>query len=79
MEAIKTTKTVKNGQILLSLPKQFWGQQVEIIILTGSKRTINKSRKASLRGCLQSHADPALISQEKIAWHKAVSEKYDNR
>ncbi|WPL13189.1 MULTISPECIES: hypothetical protein [Thiorhodovibrio] len=33
MEAIRTIQTVENGQICLQLPEQFWGQEVEIVVL----------------------------------------------
>ncbi len=80
MEAIKTTHTVRNGQVNLQLPKQFWNQQVEIIILTKSeKKVIREYNKKSLRGYLQQHADPTRIVYEKKAWHDAISEKYGHR
>lgn len=33
MEAIRNIQTVKNGEVHLQLPQQFWGQEVEIIVL----------------------------------------------
>lgn len=33
MEAIRHIQTVENGEIHLQLPQQFWGQEVEIIVL----------------------------------------------
>jgi len=33
VEAIRSIQTVANGEIHLQLPKQFWGQEVEIIVL----------------------------------------------
>jgi len=33
MEAIREIQTVKNGEVQFQLPKQFWGQEVEIIVL----------------------------------------------
>ena len=34
MEVIRTIRTVKNGQVLLDLPSELSGRQVEIIVLT---------------------------------------------
>ncbi len=33
MEAIRTVQTVKNGEVHLLLPRQFWGREVEVIVL----------------------------------------------
>ncbi len=33
MEAMRTIQTVENGQICLQLPEQFWGEEVEILVL----------------------------------------------
>lgn len=43
MEAIRSIQTVKNGEIHLQLPKQFWGQEVEIIVLTSPQEASNRS------------------------------------
>jgi hypothetical protein len=37
MEAMRTIQTVENGQIALQLPEQFWGQEVEILIVPISR------------------------------------------
>ena len=34
MEVIRTIRTVKNGQVLLDLPSELSGREVEIIVLT---------------------------------------------
>ncbi|WP_017295284.1 hypothetical protein [Geminocystis herdmanii] len=47
MKIIRTIKTVENGQVLLNLPSEFSGQQVEIIILTKEYSSIKKN---SLKG-----------------------------
>ena len=80
MEAIRTIQTVENGEINLQLPKQFWDQQVEIIVLTapqeGSQRVVpNKS----LRGCLKQYAKPDLLNQEEDAWPAVAGEKHEPR
>ena len=75
MEAIRSIQTVENGEIHLQLPKQFWGQQVEIIVLTAPPQTMQPSpRKKSLRGCLSHYAKPDLIAQEQDVWQTIVSE-----
>lgn len=80
MEAIRKIQTVENGEIHLQLPKQFWGQEVEIIVLSASEQTLQPViRKKSLRGCLRRYAKPDLIAQEQDAWPAAVSEKHERR
>lgn len=80
MEAIRKIQTVENGEIHLQLPKQFWGQEVEIIVLSASEQTLQPViRKKSLRGCLRRYAKPELIAQEQDAWLAAVSEKHERR
>lgn len=77
MEAIRETQTVKDGQVLVHLPRRFWGKQVEIIVLSPQQEPSTGSRK-SLRGCLHKYANPSLISGESEAWQNAVREKYGN-
>ncbi len=80
MEAIRKIETVKDGQVHLQLPKQFWGQEVEIIVLSAPQQVAQSTiRKKSLRGCLKRYAKPDLIAQEQDAWQAAVSEKYAHR
>lgn len=80
MEAIRSIQTVKNGEIHLQLPQQFWGQEVEIIVLPALlPATQGATYKKSLRGCLKSYAKPALIEQEQEAWQAAMKEKYEHR
>jgi hypothetical protein len=80
MEAIRNIQTVNNGEIRLHLPKQFWGREVEIIVLPAplSSPQAPKAKK-SLRGCLKPYAKPELITQEQDAWQAAVSEKHEYR
>ena len=73
MEAIREIQTVENGEIHLRLPEQFWGQEVEIIVLTAPQadsRHVTPSK--SLRGCLKHYAKPELIPQEQYAWETAA-------
>jgi hypothetical protein len=80
MEAIRSIQNVENGAIHLQLPKQFWGQEVEIIVLPSLKQTTQPiTRKKSLRGCLKNYAKPDLIAQEQDIWQTVVSEKYEHR
>jgi hypothetical protein len=66
MEAIRRIQTIENREIYLQLPKQFWGQEVEIIVLTSPQKTLPPIiRKKSLRGCLRQYAKPHLIAQER--------------
>lgn len=75
MEAIRSIQTVENGEIYLHLPKQFWGQEVEIIVLPLPQQTLQPiARKKSLRGCLIQYAKPDLIPQEQDVW-QTVAEK----
>ena len=34
MEAIRRIQKVEKGEVYFQLPQQFWGQEVEIIVLT---------------------------------------------
>ncbi len=76
MEVIRTIRTVKNGQVLLDLPPELSGRQVEIIVLT---KDASKPKRKSLRGALQKYARPELISTESSAWENAVEKKYGDR
>jgi len=80
MEAIRSIQTVANGEIHLQLPKQFWGQEVEIIVLPSPQQATKLvTPKKSLRGSLKHYAKPDLIAQEQNAWQMIVSEKHANR
>ena len=80
MEAIRTIQTVENGQVCLDLPEQFWGQEVEIIVLHAQPDMSEQaSTRKSLRGCLKQYAKPELMSQESSAWLSAVSAQYESR
>ncbi|MCX7093132.1 MAG: hypothetical protein NTY50_06760 [Methylobacter sp.] len=79
MEAIREIQTVENGKVHLQLPKQFWGQKVEIIVLAMPQLdTPSPVQKKSLRGALKHYANPELIAKEQDAWQEAVSEKYEH-
>jgi len=81
MEAIRNIQTVINGEIHLQLPQQFWGQEVEVIVLSAPVSTVSsRTHKRSLRGSLKPYARPELIATEQDAWlaeaggkHEAVS------
>ena len=76
MTVIRSKQTVKDGQVLLDLPLELSGQEVEIIVLT---KSIVQGKKKSLRGILHQYAKPELISLESEAWSNAVEEKYGDR
>lgn len=80
MEAIRNIQTVKNGEIHLLLPQQFWGRDVEIIVLPAQQISeLPPPHKRSLRGSLKTYANPDLIGQENEAWQMAVREKHEPR
>jgi hypothetical protein len=80
MEAIRDVQTVKNGAVHLQLPQQFWGQEVEIIVLPAPRVSSTLSApKKSLRGSLKSFANPDWIEQEGDAWQAVVGEKHEPR
>jgi len=76
MEAIREIQVVEEGQIRVHLPEQFWGQRVEVIVISDPQHQSVPLKKRSLRGCLHQYANPALITRENEAWQDAVSEKY---
>ena len=77
MRAIREIRTVEQGKVMLSLPPDFWGQKVEIIILPVQQQNQNRTSKSvsphkkSLRGCLHQYAKPELIATESEAWREA--------
>jgi hypothetical protein len=78
MEAIRNIQTVTNGEVHLQLPLQFWGQEVEIIVLPAPRSTAPSSpHKRSLRGSLKPYARPELIAAEQDAWQAAAGEKHE--
>lgn len=80
MEAIRNIQTVKNGEVNLQLPQQFWGQEVEIIVLPAPlSAPLSPTDKKSLRGSLKSYANPGLIAQEQDAWQMAAGGKHGAR
>ena len=76
MKALRTLKQVQNGQVNLHLPKQFWGQQVEIIVLSVAQEKGHEEAGTSLRGCLRQYANPSLAAQEEEAWAATAEEKH---
>jgi len=74
MEAIRNIQTVKNGEVHLQLPKQFWGQEVEVIVLAMQQPVTSPLSKKSLRGSLKRYANPALMDKEQSAWLDSVGE-----
>ncbi len=74
MEAIRNIQTVKNGEVHLQLPKQFWGQEVEVIVLAMHQPAPPPLNKKSLRGALKQYANPALMDKEQSAWLDSVGE-----
>ncbi len=74
MEAIREIQAVKNGEVQLQLPKQFWGQEVEIIVLAMRPAATPSMGKKSLRGILKHYANPALMEKEQSAWFDSVGE-----
>ena len=79
MEAIRNIQTVTNGEVHLQLPQQFWGQEVEIIVLSAPQSTVLRAHKRSLRGSLKPYARPELIATEQDAWQAAAGEKHEPR
>jgi thiamine pyrophosphate-dependent acetolactate synthase large subunit-like protein len=73
MEAIRNIQTVKNGEVHLQLPKQFWGQEVEVIVLAMQQPAPPPLGKKSLRGSLKRYANPVLTDKEQSAWLNSVS------
>ncbi|TRX03249.1 hypothetical protein [Candidatus Methylobacter oryzae] len=74
MEAIRSIQIVKNGEVHLQLPTQFWGQEVEIIVLAIQQSATPPVGKKSLRGALKRYANPALMEKEQAAWLDSVGE-----
>lgn len=80
MEAIRNIQSVENGEVHLRLPQQFWGQEVEIIVLPAPRSSApSPTHKRSLRGRLKDYANPELIAQEDDAWQTAAKEKHEPR
>jgi thiamine pyrophosphate-dependent acetolactate synthase large subunit-like protein len=74
MEAIRNIQTVKNGEVHLQLPKQFWGQEVEVIVLAMQQPDTPQLNKKSFRGALKQYANPALMNKESSAWLDSAGE-----
>lgn len=79
MQAIREIRLAGTSQISLTIPPEFVGQQIEIIILPLQAQPAPKTHKKSLRGCLKQYAKPELIADEKSAWQNAAVEKYESR
>ncbi len=76
MKIIHAIQMVKNNQILVNLPPEFAGKEVEITV---SIREPSQKRKKSLRGALAMYANPARRSLESRAWEMVIEEKYADR
>lgn len=61
---------------LVSLPSEFSGKQVEIIVLT---KEYSQVKKKSLKGILQTYANSELMTLESTAWENFVEGKYGDR
>lgn len=78
MEAIRNIQTVTNGEVHLQLPQQFWGREVEIIVLPAPLPNAQPlTNKRSLRGSLKHYSKPELIATEKDAWQAAAGDKHE--
>ena len=81
MTITQTVKIPANRRIILEVPREI---PVGHVILTFTPKTTAYSFDASLEdfkgktafGCLHQFANPALISDEKGAWKRAVLEKH---
>ncbi|MEO8210935.1 MAG: hypothetical protein ABI840_10260 [bacterium] len=84
MNAIREIKKVKNGKVEIELPKDFNGNEVEVIVLLNNKleKKSGTHRKKAIEkfgGILKDYANPVLIQNEKdIAWTKVAKDKYDS-
>ncbi|MGF1525858.1 MAG: hypothetical protein ACFCBW_03565 [Candidatus Competibacterales bacterium] len=78
MKAIRTIQKVTEGEVRLQLPKQFWGKEVEIIVLANDspKPPVTKGRK-SLHGALKQYAKPERMADESAAWPDAVKDNHE--
>ncbi len=62
MEAIRHIQTVENGEVHLRLPQQFWGREVEIIVLPAPlSAEQSPTNKRSLRGALKHPVQPERL------------------
>jgi hypothetical protein len=78
MEAIRTIQTVTEGEVHLTLPKSFWGKQVEIIVLATNLADQPPSKgKKSLRGALGHYAKPERMADESNAWLESVKDNHE--
>lgn len=80
MEAIRRIQRIEKGEVHFQLPQQFWGQEVEIIVLTVKQQPVFQTEKTkkSLRGSLKHYANPALIEKESTAWLDSVEENNEH-
>lgn len=75
MEYVKMHIKIESDTIKIPELKNFIGEKVEIIIL---KDIQNKERsKLKMPGGLENYKNVNLISKEKKAWQKAVSDNYE--
>lgn len=75
MEAMRKIEHITNGELHLQLPEAFWGQDVEVIILTTANASPPGAKpRKSLRGSLKQYAHPERMAREQTAWSDAVSD-----
>jgi len=74
MHAICEVRIASERHLTLDIPREFLGQQVEIIILPLTEQPSPEPPKADMLGCLQQYANPALWEKEQDAWLDAVSD-----
>ena len=78
MEAIRTIQNVTEGEVHLTLPKSFWGRQVEIIVLaTEQADQLSSNGRKSLQGVLGHYAKPERMTKESSAWLASVRDHYE--
>lgn len=78
MEAIREIYTVEQGEIRVRLPRQFWGQQVEIIVLPASKQIPAFSPKKSLRlKALDCYHTTTLDIVDALLWAYHIVEHHE--
>ena len=77
MEYLRTTIDSSVLTPIINLPYSLRNKNVEIIVLPVEK-TVNITKRKSLKGCLNKYANPDLLALEKDAWKKALEEKHAN-
>jgi len=81
-QAYRTTCIPTDSRLVTSIPSEYIGQRLEIIVFPqyeDPEYNEDKPPKAGLakaRGGLRKYANPDLIPFEKEAWEKAAVKKY---